>query len=657
MRYVRAREVHLDFHTSEHIHGIGQDFDADRFGDTFKNAHVNSVTVFAAGHHGWLYYPSQLHPKQVHPQLTRPDLLREQVQALHARDIKAPVYVTVQWSRHLAATHPEWLIRKANGAHEGGPLHEPGFYQSLCVNTGYAAYLRDLVTEISGYLGDDLDGWFFDIVGIRPCWCAACRREMLEYGVNLNDEEAVRAFASQTINRFKREMSRHVRSLNPDATIFYNAGHVGPCTRESKDDYSHFEIESLPSGGWGYLHFPVAARYARALGLDVMGMTGKFHTSWGDFHSLKNQAALEFEVFRMLSYGCAASVGDQLEPRGALNPATYRLIGNVYKRVEEIEPWARPAKALTEAALVTPETPLREHALPETVMGAAQMFEELALQYDIIDPTMPFDKYKLVILPDDMTADDALQKKVDDYVAAGGAVLACARGGLNPDTGAYPACYGAKWHGPHRLFPDFILPEGPLADGLDAEGKYVIYMQGEEVTPDEGQAALSAVAPYFPREGLTFCSHRYTPAAPGNSYPVAVRNGKALLFSHPMFGQYRDNAPHWCKVLIGNAIRELLGAQLVTHNGPSTVTVSLLEQPEHSRYIAHVLHYIPVRKSATIDTIEEASPLDDVTLTLSLPRTVTKARLVPNGEELPVTNGRVTLPRTMGYAVVDLPYA
>ena len=494
MHYVRSREIHLDFHTSEHIPGIGEDFHADVFADTFKHAHVNSVTVFAAGHHGWLYYPSKLHPDQVHPHLVKPDLLKEQVLALHRRGIKAPVYVTVQWSRHLADTHPEWLIRKADGAHEGGPLHQPGFYQSLCVNTGYTKYLVDLVKEISQYLGDDLDGWFFDIVGIRPCLCSACRHEMLKKGIDLDDEDAVRAFAAFSINRFKREMSRHVRSLKSDATIFYNAGHVGPCTRESRDDYSHFEIESLPSGGWGYLHFPVAARYARALGLDVMGMTGKFHTSWGDFHSLKSQAALEFECFRMLSYGCAASVGDQLEPRGALNPATYRLIGNVYKRVEEIEPWARPAKALAEAALVTPETPLKEHALPESVMGAAQMLEELALQYDIIDPAMSFDPYKLIILPDDMTADKALQKKVDAYVSKGGAVLACAKGGLNLDTGAYPDSFGAKWHGGNKLYPDFILSQGELAQGLDKDGKYAIYLQGEVITLDGAQPALAAVA-------------------------------------------------------------------------------------------------------------------------------------------------------------------
>ena len=122
-------------------------------------------------------------------------------------------------------------------------------------------------------MGDELDGLFFDIVGIRPCMCAACRVEMKREGIDMADEMELRRFAKRSIDRFKQRMSALVRSHNPNCTIFYNAGHVGPCTLNSRDAYTHFELESLPSGGWGYLHFPVTARYARKLGKDCMGMT------------------------------------------------------------------------------------------------------------------------------------------------------------------------------------------------------------------------------------------------------------------------------------------------------------------------------------------------------------------------------------------------
>ena len=76
-------------------------------------------------------------------------------------------------------------------------------------------------------------------------------------------------------------------------------------------------------------------RYARNLGKEYLAQTGKFHTMWGDFHSYKNQAALEFECFHMLAMGAKCLIGDQLNPDGRLSPAVYDLVEkDVYKRQE-----------------------------------------------------------------------------------------------------------------------------------------------------------------------------------------------------------------------------------------------------------------------------------------------------------------------------------
>lgn len=653
MKQLSPRQIHLDFHTSENIPGIGSTFDPEAFAKTAKDASISSITVFARGHHGWLYYPSKKFPELVHPHLEYKNLLLDQVRALHKVGINAPVYITVQWDYHSATTRPEWLIRKKDGSHEGGSFTEPGFYQSLCVNSGYWDFLKAQTIEVCEMLGDELDGLFFDIVGIRPCWCASCRAEMKKLGIDASDDEAVRDFAKMVIDRFKKNMTAVVRQYNKDCTIFYNAGHVGPCTKESADAYTHFELESLPSGSWGYLHFPLTARYARKLGKDCMGMTGKFHTEWGDFHSLKNLAALEFECFRMLSFGFASSIGDQLEPNGTLNPATYRLIGKVYSQFAEREAWARPSTPVVEAAVVTPETPRVEHQIPESIMGAVQMLEELAIQFDVIDPEMALDGYKLVILPDDLVVCGCFQKKLEEFVAKGGKVIACAKGGQNKD-GEYPACFGAKSNGPRNVYPDFLIADGKLAEGLEPENEYVIYMQGEALESAGAETILSARAPYFKREKDFFCSHRYTPSAKGEAYPAVLQKGGVILFGHPIFEQYRKNAPFWCKKLISNAIDMLLGERIVRHDGPSTMTVSVLDQPEENRTNLHILSYVPVRKSATIDIIEERTVLRNVTVNVNIPRKFTEARLVPENIPLEVKDGAVTIPEINGYAIVEL---
>ena len=64
---MRYRQIHLDFHTSERIPGIGSRFDPESFGRTFAEANVDSVTIFAKCHHGWSYHPTKV-GKQ-HPNL------------------------------------------------------------------------------------------------------------------------------------------------------------------------------------------------------------------------------------------------------------------------------------------------------------------------------------------------------------------------------------------------------------------------------------------------------------------------------------------------------------------------------------------------------------------------------------------------------------
>lgn len=653
MQMLSSRQVHLDFHTSERIPGIGAEFDPESFAMTAKEAHVNSVTVFARCHHGWLYYPSKKFPHLVHPKLEYKNLLIDQVRALHNVGIRAPIYITVQWDYNSATTHPEWLIRKRDGAHEGNAFTAPGFYQSLCVNTEYFEFLKEQTQEICELLGDELDGVFFDIVSVRPCLCAACRKEMKALSVNMADDTEVRDFAKMVMDRFKKDMTAVVREYSKDCTVFYNAGHVGPVTKESVDSYSHFELESLPSGSWGYLHFPTTARYARKLGKDCMGMTGKFHTSWGDFHSFKNLAALEFECFRMLSYGFASSIGDQLEPCGRLNPATYRLIGKVYGEFEKREEWARPSKAIVEAAVFTSEPANVQHNIPKSIMGACQMLEELAIQFDIIDRDMDFEQYKLLILPDDFVIDKEFAKKIDGFVARGGKVIATAKGGQY-ENGKYPASFGAVSCGKQTLYPDFLIAEGELAKGFEEGIEYVIYNAGEKLSSDGAEILLSARAPYFNREGDSFCSHLYTPSAKGENYPAVLRNGNVILFAHPIFEQYRDNAPIWCKKLISNAIDMLMDERTVRHNGPSTMTVSVLSQEDKGRTNLHILSYIPVRKTATIDIIEERTVLRNITVTVNIEGGFTKARLVPENISLDVDGNSITVPEVNGYAIIEL---
>ena len=106
MQDIRFRQIHLDFHTSPFIEGIGAHFDPDEFVHTLEKAHVNSVTCFARCHHGMIYYDSKINPERIHPHLANKNLLREMVAVCHGKKIKVPIYTTLQWDYYTAQEHP-----------------------------------------------------------------------------------------------------------------------------------------------------------------------------------------------------------------------------------------------------------------------------------------------------------------------------------------------------------------------------------------------------------------------------------------------------------------------------------------------------------------------------------------------------------------------
>jgi hypothetical protein len=106
---------------------------------------------------------------------------------------------------------------------------------------------------------------------------------------------------------------------------------------------------------------------------------------------------------------------------------------------------------------------------------------------------------------------------------------------------------------------------------------------------------------WFDQTYQHFCSHRQTPSSGSVSQPLIVQNGRCIYFSNPIFSQYDDNAPHWCKVLVLDAIGRLLADPLVKHGGPSTLQVTVTHQSDYNRWVVHLLHFIPERRSKELD--------------------------------------------------------
>jgi hypothetical protein len=666
------RQIHLDFHTSEQIPQVGSTFDAEEFADTLARAHINSITCFARCHHGMLYYDSKLFPERIHPHLKNKNLLKEQIEACHARGIRVPIYITVQWDYYTSERHPEWLNLEADGRIAGTEPYKAGFYKRLMVNSPYLDFLKAQTKEVLEMF--PCDGFFFDIVKPLDDSSRWTKEQMIAEGLDPSQEATRLKFGLHVINEFKRDMSAFVKNINPESAIFFNGGHIGPRHRSVKDTYDHFEVESLPSGHWGYLHFPMSMRYARTLGADCLAHTGKFHTAWGDFHSYKNKAALEFECYRMLALNAKCMIGDQLHPNGTLDKTAYELIGKVYEQVEKKEAWCQGAKPLCDIAVLTPETfaPPIDHATFSEVEGITLMLEEAAQQFDVIDDKANFSDYKVLILPDRVPVDSILGKRLEAYLKGGGSVIASFASGMNREqTEVTLPLLGVtltdddapEMRG--RIFEqgdycEYVVPGKELMSGL-VNTEYVMYTKGMPVKANKGSKVLAAgIESYFDRTFEHFCSHRQTPSSGKKGTPAVVQNGNVIYFAHPIFTQYRQNTPLWCKQLFLNALARLLPKPLVKHDSFSTLRATLNEQKKDKRYVLHALHYIPERRGKDFDTIEDVIPVYDISFTLTLPRKIRTVKTAPEGTALTFEQHgeevKLSLPKLHGHQMLELTY-
>jgi hypothetical protein len=672
---------------------VGSMFQPNEFVDVLLKAKVNRITCFARCHHGWLYYKSERNPERFHPTLTR-DLLREQIDVCQKHGIQVAVYTTVQWDHYTSEEHPEWLVVREDGAWCGPPLYHPGFNRKLCLNSPYRNFLKEHIKDILETL-PTVDGLFLDIVSPVDCNCKFCRKEMEKRGLELSDPVLRWKFSQETIDQFKTEMTNWIRSFRKNVGIFYNSGHFGPTQSKTIECYTHVEVESIPSDSWGYIHFPIVARYVRTLcpGKSVVGQTGKFHTSWGDFHSYKNEAALKYECFRSLALCAQCNIGDQLHPLGFIDHFTYQLIGSVYSEVEAKEPWCRGAVPIVEVGLMNPEEfvyPLdtkenikefQQNLLHPSLVGAAKILEELQVQFDVLDSHSNLSPYKVIVLPDyiimrqDTETTKRLQQKLVEFVNSGGALILSYQSGFDlqkketvlKDLLNISVQQNYREEERHSLTPynvDYLFPTEKLPSLSKTE--YVMYRGGIAIEnpPSENVEVLAhQIAPYFNRTYKHFCSHQHAPSS-GIIVGAAVLHNKlkrCVYFIHPLFQIYYEKSPKWCKVLF-NDVLQLVGVErvIVIRDAPSTLSATVNYQPHQNRIVVHLLHFIPLRRGQGFDVIEDVIPLFNLNCEVStLGREVMGVSLVPQGNSVAFTQPRrcrvsFVVPSVFGHQMVAI---
>ncbi len=645
---IRKRQVHLDFHTNGTL-PVGKSFSKEQFQAALKAGHVNSITVFSKCHHGWSYHPTDAN--EMHPCLDF-DLLGAQLEACKEIDVNAPVYISAGYDEKDWEKHPEWRFKRFDNEADCEEYENGTHFHLLCFNTEYLDMLTAQIEEVM--VKYNPCGIFLDIVAPRFCYCNKCKADMKAMGLDIEKEEDREKFENVIYDKYIKATNGAVRKHSDTATIFHNGGHI------AKGDYgiikanTHLELESLPTGGWGYDHFPLSSAYVRTLeNTDFLGMTGKFHHSWGEFGGFKHPNALIYETALSVANGAGCSIGDQMHPLGEMNMASYHLIGKAYSLIEEKEPWLDGAVNVSDIAVLSAEA-LTGKRDSKADIGANRMLLEGNYLYNFIDSTMDFSKYKLLILPDTEISDEKTIEKIKAYSENGGKIIASGKALLKNNE--FFLNTGAEFKGQNKFEPTYFIPSFETVNG---QTEYIMRCSSYLFDAKDCEVAAYVQNPYFNRTREHFCSHAHAPNNPEEKFPGAIINKNMAYIGWDIFTAYAKHG-HLCfKELFKYMAEKLIGNEkTISAHIPDKAVVTYTRQEIEKRSILHLLFAHTTVRGENTEVIEDTVPLYNVACSVKCPSKPSEVKLVPQGTKIDFEwiNGEVkfTVPEVNIHQMIEI---
>ena len=645
--------IFYDFHTMPAQPDVGERFDVDAATDNWKECGVDYVIFHARCNLGMAYYDTKAGIR--HPSL-KYDLFGKLAEACKRKGIALTAYLNAGLSHEEGLLHRDWLSITPEG-YIYNPDRMNNFMRRMCYNSAYGDHLVEMVREVASNY--PVAGFFLDCIGPSPCVGVECVREMKRNGIDWNDPRQLNEFARMSQVRLAKRIRDAALAAKPGLLLYFN----GVDFEDQADIGTYLEYECLPTGGWGYEVLPAYSRYLRTLGKTVLNMTGRFHSSWGDFGGIRTEPSLEYDCIAGIANGMRPSIGDHWHPRGDINHAVFDLIKRVYGRLQKLEPYIDGAEAAVDTAVIA------HRPFGENVFGAVRMLAELKVQFDVVTSGSQWKDYRLLVIPDTVTFDNELAKKVRAHIGRGGAVISSGWSGMDTQKkrflfddwgirydGEDPEV-DARWETPSASaiqYPAYFRAGKTVAAGLP-EMPLNCYVRGIQVTLEKGTDLLACrLSSYFQRHWDGEHHHVYIPPDKETGRAFVTRNGQVVHITHPVFTAYSQFAPVPLKQLVANLVALLNPAPLIrAENLPSFARVTVMTQK--GRRIVYVMNYVPERRGAVIDMIEEAIESHDVCISLALNgREVRKAYLAPSGAKLALSvkdgYAEVTIPVITGWA-------
>ena len=287
----------------------------------------------------WAYYDSKLQPKC--PGLGSRDVLREAVDEGHKLGLPIIAYCVLQYPGDTLKQHPDWRIVGSDGKPIDG---------RVCFRSGYREFMKQMLSEQLAY---GIDGFHLDMVdqGFGPpygCWCDTCQKEFqaqhnrpMPKGVTWDEDwDRMLEFRYASSDRFEKEMTDHIRRVNPSATIDFNYHGNPPFSFEvGQRPVQHAvngDFVTGETGVWGFsaltvglnVEFYRAATPGKPVQVAMQRGVRMYHDQ-----TTRPLNDMRWELFNLLAHGAFVTMVDKTGFDGWLDPVAYERFGQMFREV------------------------------------------------------------------------------------------------------------------------------------------------------------------------------------------------------------------------------------------------------------------------------------------------------------------------------------
>ncbi len=595
--------------------------------------------------------------------------------------------------------HPDWRrIPTDTTTIPQVDLKKFGHGGMLCPLGPYGDFLIDVLAEILTK-HPDVDAFSFD--GLHHgggCYCEHCRRNYkADTGKaipkpDLNDAEYRRyqAWADGKLVALVEKMQKRLKGMKPDVALVTwttNAGRFGhflsvprnmPAKLNLLFDAPDQELWLDESNRGNSIVPAFGVAYAWAVTNHRVAFSEPYLMSHGNPYGKDSFPAHEIERRMMLclTYGCQPSVAVAQPPR--MQKAMYAALDEVRKRKPWLthktpEPWAALVMSDATKTFYGRSAGKVEERYLANVFGAFRACVEEHLPATVIEDwnltPAELTKHAVVILPNTACLSDAQAKAIDEYVRAGGGLVASVDASLFNEFGdprpnfALAEVFGVDYRG----LPDAKAP----MDDLDVNFAKAIGPDYWEKRRNVFEARLvpksfllenSKLATYIGTDPVTFKGPavRVKPRAGtqvigtiGEHPAIVTKNhGKGRVVYLPAgfdAGYYQYSYPYQ-RLLLKEAIAWAANgvAPPVRVEAPMCVHATVMRQTKDGeRLVVHLFNNVNTTgghafPNDDVPLREETLPVRDIRITFRAGTKIKAVRLLPEGQLLemkPTANG------------------